>query len=66
MVYQDRFEVETPGSGPADVTFSGPGNDYLLLIYGRLRFKGAEDSGNLEIDGSIQQAALFNTWFRGI
>ena len=66
MVYQDRFEVGTPGGGSADVTFTGPGSDYLLLIYGRLRFTGEDDSGDLEIDGSIQQAALFNTWFRGV
>ncbi len=66
VVYRDRFEVGTPGGGSADVTFTGPGSDYLLLIYGRLRFTGEDDSGDLEIDGSIQQAALFNTWFRGV
>ena len=66
VVYQDRFEVEAPSSGPAEVTFSGSGNDYLLFIYGRLSVRGADNASNLEINGSLEQAALFNTWFRGV
>jgi hypothetical protein len=66
VVYQDRFELEASSSGPAEVTFRGSGNDYLLLIYGRLSVRGADNNSNLEIDGSLEQAALFNTWFRGV
>ena len=66
VVYQDRFELEASSSGPAEVTFRGSGNDYLLLIYGSLSVRGADNNSNLEIDGSLEQAALFNTWFRGV
>ena len=66
VVYQNRFEVEATSNSPAEVTFSGSGNDYLLVIYGRLSITGARDTGNLKIDGPLEQAALFNTWFRGV
>lgn len=66
VVYPDRYEVEAPGVDPAEVTFSGSGNDYLLLIYGRLSFTGTRDIGSLKIDGSMEQAVLFSTWFRGV
>jgi uncharacterized protein (TIGR03083 family) len=66
VVYQDRFEVEPSGNYPSDVTFRGSGNDYLLLIYGRLNIREPRTIKHFEIDGSKEQAELFNTWFRGV
>jgi hypothetical protein len=48
------------------VTFRGSGNDYLLLIYGRLNISEPKAIKHFEIDGPKEQAELFNTWFRGV
>ena len=66
MAYQDQFEVELTSDRPAEVTFRGPSSDNLLLIYGRLKVAGTQEIGNPRIDGPIEQAALFNTWLRGV
>lgn len=66
VVYPDRFELGPVSTGPAEVTFQASGSDYLLLIYGRLDLSSPETASRVQINGSKEQAVLFNTWFRGV
>ncbi|HEU0021890.1 MAG TPA: hypothetical protein VFR55_09500 [Dehalococcoidia bacterium] len=66
VVYPDRIEIEKIGDRPANVTVKGSANDYLLLIYGRLKITDPETTDRFEIDGSREQAELFSTWFQGV
>jgi uncharacterized protein (TIGR03083 family) len=66
LVSQDGFCIEPVAATGADVTFRCDTGDYILLVYGRLPLERALDTGRLKIDGSREQAALFNTLFRGV
>lgn len=66
LVSQDGFRIEPVADTGADVTFRCDTGDYILLVYGRLHLERAMDTGRLKIDGSGEQASLFNTLFRGI
>lgn len=66
LVSQDGFRIEPVADTGADVTFRCNTGDYILLVYGRLPLERALDTGRLKIDGSREQAALFNTLFRGV
>ena len=66
LVSQDRFQREPVTAGRADVTFRCHTGDYLLFVYGRLPLDRAVDTGRLVLEGNREQAALFNTLFRGV
>ena len=65
LVNHDSFEVEEPGSSPADVTLRFDTSSYILLCYGRFNADLASVHGKLQISGRREQATLFTTWFRG-
>ena len=66
LVSQDRFQCEPTTTGRADVTFRCHTGDYILFVYGRLPLDRAVDTGRLGLEGNREQAALFNTLFRGV
>ena len=58
--------MEVAGAVPADVTFSGDTETYVLLVYGRLDLDAALASGRLRVQGNRQLASAFGQWFKGI
>jgi hypothetical protein len=66
-----RFDVSGPARLQQDVLVSQerfqitPVAD-SLFVYGRLSLERAVDTGRLVVEGDRQQAALFNTLFRGV
>jgi uncharacterized protein (TIGR03083 family) len=66
LVSQERFQITPAADSPADVTLRCTTGNYLLLVYGRLPLEQAVAAGRLVVEGNRQQAALFNTLFRGV
>jgi len=66
LVSQERFQREPVTASRADVTFRCHTGDYILFVYGRLPLDRAVDTGRLVLEGNREQAALFNTLFRGV
>jgi uncharacterized protein (TIGR03083 family) len=66
LVSQDRFQREPTTTDRADVIFRCRTGDYILFVYGRLPLDRAVDSGRLVLEGNREQAAMFNTLFRGV
>jgi uncharacterized protein (TIGR03083 family) len=52
-------------SSPADVTFSGDGETYVLVMYGRLTLADAIAEGRVNVSGDQQLAAEFGRRFQG-
>ena len=59
-----RLETDD-GSSPADVTFSGDGETYVLVMYGRLSLDNAIAEGRVNVSGDPQVAAEFGRRFKG-
>ena len=66
VVAGDGYTIEPISDSPPTVTFGCNSSDYILLIFGRLDLEKASAAGNLRIEGSREQASLFNTWFQGV
>jgi uncharacterized protein (TIGR03083 family) len=66
LVSQDGFQITPVADSPADVTFRCTTGNYLLFVYGRLPLDRAVATDRLAVGGNRQQAALFNTLFRGV
>lgn len=66
VVYPDRIEIDNIGVEPANVTIKGSANDYLLLIYGRIKMADPDIADRFEIDGPRERAELFGSWFPGV
>ena len=65
VVNGQEFEIQDTVSGQADVTFRCDTSTYILLIFGRIGVDEGVSSGRLTIDGSMERAAEFTTWFQG-
>ena len=48
-----------------DVNFRCETGNYVLMMYGRLEIERAVMDGRLSIEGSMELAKNFNTWFKG-
>ena len=66
IVSRDSFQITPVADSAADVTLHCTTGNYLLFVYGRLSLDQAVHTGRLSIEGNRQQAALFNTLFRGV
>jgi hypothetical protein len=66
LISQDSFQIMPVADSAADVTFRCTTGNYLLFVYGRLSPDQAVHPGRLTVEGDRQQAARFNTLFRGV
>ena len=65
LVTGAQYQATASTSERADATIRGSTGNYLLLMFGRLQLADAAVSGRLTVDGSLDQAKNFNTWFPG-
>ena len=65
LVNGDSFQRVPNPQGPADVTFECDTGIFILLIFGRLEVDRAVESGRLAVQGSMDLAANFTSWFEG-
>jgi len=65
VVYGDAYKTETSDTEDADATFHGNTGNYILLMFGRLQVERAVADGRLSVEGSIERAKDFNSWFKG-
>jgi uncharacterized protein (TIGR03083 family) len=66
LVSQDSVQITPVTDRGADVTFRCNTGDYFLLVYGRLPFDRAVNTGRLQIEGDRAPAYCFTTLFRGV
>lgn len=65
IVSRETFNVELYSSQEIDASFHCDTGNYILLMFGRLQVEAAIADGRLSVDGSLQQAKNFNSWFKG-
>ena len=65
LVTGAEYHASPSGAESADAILRGSTGNYLLLIFGRLQVEPAVASGRLSVEGSLDQAQTFNTWFPG-
>ena len=65
LVHRDTYKIETSNTEDADATFRCNTGNYILLMFGRLQVERGIADGRLSIEGSIERAKNFNTWFKG-
>ena len=61
----DSYDVLESAINLPDVIFNCKTGNYILMMYGRLEIESAVEEGRLSIEGSIELAKNFNTWFKG-
>ena len=66
LVEGDKFRLEEPSEGPADISFRCNTDTLALMMYGRMDASAAISRGKLEVDGDGDLAAQFGQWFKGI
>ena len=64
IVYGDRYILEP--SEPPDVTIRCDAGDYILLATGRLVLADTASERRLEVEGPLDLASTFQTWFKAI
>ena len=65
VVNSDSYDVLESAINLPDVIFNCKTGNYILMMYGRLEIESAVEEGRLSIEGSIELAKNFNTWFKG-
>ena len=65
IINPSAYAAVVSGMEPADVTFRCNTENYILMMYGRLEVERAVSDRRLAVDGSIELAKHFNTWFKG-
>ncbi len=60
------FEIEPVGEADPDVTFRLDTSSYILLVFGRLRAAGPDQSPRIRLEGSQELAGQFSRWFQGV
>lgn len=66
IVDGEQAHMEPKGVMPANATFSGKPESFILLMYGRLNLHKAIAAGRLAVDGNGELVSTFAQWFRGI
>ena len=65
IVDGDSYKSETSDTEDSDATFFCNTGNYILLMFGRLQVERAVADGRLTVEGSMERAKDFNSWFKG-
>ena len=65
LINSCAYEMVASTKESADVTFRCDTGNYVLMMYGRLEVERAIADGRLLVEGSVDRAKHFNTWFKG-
>lgn len=65
VINSDSYNVLKSGLKVPDVIFRCETGNYILMIYGRLEIERAVKDERLTVEGSMELAKNFNTWFKG-
>ena len=65
LVNGDSYQGGPSGPEQANAVFRCNTGNYILLMFGRLQVERAVTAGRMAIEGQMDQAKNFNSWFRG-
>ena len=65
VINSDSYGVLESDIKLPDVIFRCETVNYILMMYGRLAIERAVRDGRLFVEGSMELAKDFNTWFKG-
>ena len=65
VINSDSYDVLESDIKLPDVIFRCETGNYILMMYGRLAIERAVRDGRLSVEGSMELAKDFNTWFKG-